>query len=141
MEIRQPGFNRIQKSTGTTKKEKKSDAHGFADALDDRATAPVHQNTAMFSVDPLFANLDEPSPEQKGIHQGLSLLDELEKLRGQLLGGNIAPDTIVSIQSYIKQLSTDTVDDHLKGLLLEIETRAVVELAKHRMRGRGSSSI
>ena len=136
MEIRSPGFNRIQKNTGTTKKEKKSTSHGFTDAMDERASASIHQSSAVFSVDPMFANLDEPSPEQKGIQDGLSLLEELEKMRQQLLGGVISPNTIVSIQSYVKQLNTDNLDDRLSGLLLEIETRAVVELAKQRMRGR-----
>jgi hypothetical protein len=139
MEIRSPGFDRIQKSTRTTKKEKKSEAHGFADAMDERSSAPIHQSTAVFSVDPMFTDLDEPSPEQKGIQKGLTLLDELEKLRGQLLGGSIAPESIITIQNYVKQMSTDNLDDHLKGLLLEIETRAVVELAKHRMRVHSSA--
>ena len=135
MEIRSPGFDRIQKSTRTAKKEKKSETHGFADAMDERSSVPIHQSAAVFSVDPMFTDLDEPSPEQKGIQKGLTLLDELEKLRGQLLGGSIAPESIMTIQNYVKQMSTDNLDDHLKGLLLEIETRAVVELAKHRMRG------
>ena len=139
MEIRSPGFDRVQKNTGTTKKAKKSEAHGFADAMDERSSAPVHQSTAVFSVDPMFTDLDEPSPEQKGIQKGLSLLDELEKLRGQLLAGRIAPESIVTIQNYVKQMSTDNLDDRLKGLLLEIETRAVVELAKHPMRGRSNA--
>ncbi|MES2253056.1 MAG: flagellar assembly protein FliX [Pseudomonadota bacterium] len=135
MEIRPPGFNRIQKNTGPAKKGGKTESKGFADAMDERSSAPVHQSAAVFSVDPMFANLDEPSPEQKGIQKGLSLLDELEKLRGQLLCGNIEPESIMTIQNYVKQLRSDETDDRLQDLLLEIETRAVVELAKHRMRG------
>lgn len=134
MEIRPPSLNNIQKNAGTTKKAKKSDAHGFADAIDERSSSPIHQNTAIFSVDPMFADLDEPSPEQKGIQKGLFLLDELEKLRGQLLNGSISPESIMTIQTYVKQMNTDNLDDRLQGLLLEIETRAVVELAKYRMR-------
>jgi hypothetical protein len=135
MEIRSTDLNRIQTKTEARKKPKKTTAHGFTNALDEQASPPIHQSSAVFSVDPMFADLEEPSAQQKGIQKGLSLLDELEKLRGELLGGGAAPNTIMDIQNYVKELNIDDLDDHLKGLLLEIETRAVVELAKFRMRG------
>lgn len=136
MEIRPPGLNRIQKNTGPLKKEKKSAISGFSDAIDERSLSAVQHSNIIFSVDPMFANLDGPSPEQQGIQKGLLLLDELEKLRSQLVSGQITIDTISDVQNYVKNLQTNDLDEQLQNLLLEIETRAVVELAKHHMRNR-----
>jgi hypothetical protein len=136
MEIRSPGLDRIQKNTGPLKKDKKSAVSGFADTIDEPSLAAVQHSNIVFSVDPMFANLDEPSPEQKGIQKGLSLLDELDKFRSQLVSGHVSIDTISDIQDYVQQLQTHDLDENLQGLLLEIETRAVVELAKYRMRGK-----
>lgn len=135
MEIRSPGFNRIQKNTGPLKKGQKSAVSGFSDTVDEPSLSAVQHSNIVFSVDPMFANLDEPSAEQKGIQKGLSLLDELDKFRSQLVSGQVSISTISDIQDYVQQLQTQDLDENLQGLLLEIETRAVVELAKYRMRG------
>jgi hypothetical protein len=103
----------------------------------------VQTSSFVFGIDPLFTNLDEPSPKQASIQAGLSLLDELEKLRTQLLSGSISPEIITNIKNYVQNIKdrlnekatehsndVSAVDETLREMLLEIETRAVVELAK-----------
>ncbi len=147
MEIRPPNQNTLQKNIGTIKKEKKTGGSSFSNALDDKAQISVQASAYVFRIDPLFTNFDEPSPKQAGIQAGLSLLDELEKLRAQLLSGSISSEIIITIQNQIKGIkdhlnekatehtnTTLPIDDTLREMLLEIETRAVVELAKLKVR-------
>ncbi len=147
MEIRPPTQNTLQKNIGALKKEKKASSNSFSAALDDKAQISVQASAYVFGIDPLFTNLDDPSPKQAGIQVGLSLLDELDKLRTQLLSGSISPEIITNIQNYVQSIkdrlnekatehSTDVsaIDETLREMLLEIETRAVVELAKLKVR-------
>ncbi len=136
MEIRPPSMNRIQKNTKAAKKEKNSIHHGFNDTIDEPSVTLIQQSSVVFAVDPMFTDLDEPSPQQQGIHKGLSLLDELEKLQKQLISGAVNQETILGIQNFVEKLPKNNLDEKLEELLLDIETRAVVELAKYHMNTR-----
>jgi hypothetical protein len=138
MEIRNPSIGKTGSPQGLSLGKKKDATGSGFDAVSTSdmvkiKSAAVFQNAAVFSVDPLFMNTDESSQRRKAIKKGFSLLDALENLRHKLVSGNVTYETLLTIKNHIQELSTGDVEPGLKELILEIETRALVELAKIKM--------
>lgn len=83
------------------------------------------------SIDALFLNLDARRKGQKqAIKKGDELLKQLDDLRINIIGGSIPKLALEKIAKTMKEQVESTVDEKLRNILLEIETRAAVELAK-----------
>ena len=75
---------------------------------------------------------DKPDEQKKkrAIKNGKSLLSELKTLNLALLEGRVTPQLLERINSLLLSQSLEKLSPDLQSLLLEIETRASVELAK-----------
>lgn len=133
MQINTVGPNFTIKSTKVEKKSAKSKTE-FQDSLEDtQETHPVHASTFIYGVDPLFTDLENPSRKKEAIKAGIKILDDLDRLRILMLHSDTAQDAIKilnNIQQSVSQYTTIDLDPELRDILTEIETRAVVELAK-----------
>lgn len=93
----------------------------------------VQTSSFILSVDPLFANLEHPSKQKQAIDAGLSILDELDKLKILLLHGEPSVELLSNlqhIQESVSRISKEEMPFELAYILTEIETRAIVEIAK-----------
>lgn len=98
------------------------------DALDHtHAPAPTGDVSGIFALQEL--SNDEFS-RKRLITQGHDILDQLERLRVQMLAGTLSRETLHQIQTLITLRRDQEGDPHLLALLGEIELRAQVELAK-----------
>jgi hypothetical protein len=134
MEIRPSAFHSIQNSAQVEKKQKKKSQSLFSENLEDSTEIyPVQASSFVLSVDPLFANLEQPSNKSAAVQAGLNLLDELDRLRANILNSETYDEslqTLLRIKEGVQNIPRDHIDTRLKEILLEVETRAVVELAK-----------
>lgn len=135
MQIGSVGSNISIKTQRADKKNAKGKA-SFHDSLSDTPeTHPVMASSFVFGVDPLFADLNNPSRKKEAIMAGMKILDDLDRLRVLLLYGAASQDAITTLdqlQQSLSQYPMDDLDPELREILVEIETRAVVELAKAR---------
>ncbi|MBX3485927.1 flagellar assembly protein FliX [Phenylobacterium sp.] len=87
----------------------------------------------VMGVEALLALQDvESATERKRRSVGRAgrLLDELDRLKISLLGGELDPGQLDQLTRTIREQRAATDDPRLEGILDEIETRAAVELAK-----------
>lgn len=115
-------------------RKKDGKTSSFADSLASDTDTALETTSVpvLFAVDPLFADMGK-SNKQAAIASGLKVLDELDRLQAMLLRGGTAKETIatlVNIKQAAKNLSKENIPEELNDILLEIETRAEVELAK-----------
>lgn len=83
------------------------------------------------SIDALFLNLDARRKGQRqAIKKGDELLKQLDDLRLNIITGSIPKQILEKISMTMKEHVESAVDPKLRDILLEIETRAAVELAK-----------
>jgi hypothetical protein len=68
--------------------------------------------------------------KRRSVGRAGRLLDELDKIKIALLGGELSPGQLDRLGRAIREQRSATDDPKLEGLLDEIETRASVELAK-----------
>ncbi len=123
------------KTTLPIKKKKAASEHFLHedDTQVDQFSSAAKMALTSLSIDPLFAQLNDQGDRQRAVMAGLQLLDELDKLRAMLLNGQAQNQTILTleqIKTQVEQLSSIHPDPQMQHILLEIETRAVVELAK-----------
>lgn len=84
------------------------------------------------TIDPFFsAMLDPENSRRQYVQKGKGLLDKLEKLRLDLIMGIISLENLMALKNNIGQLLVPGAGEELTQLILEIETRAAVELAKY----------
>ncbi len=82
-------------------------------------------------IDALFLNLDERRKGHKqAIEKSQSILHQLEDLRIGIITGSIGTKTLINIAALLHSHSQSIIDEPLRSILLEVETRARVELAK-----------
>ncbi len=83
------------------------------------------------SIDALFLNLDlRRKGHKQAIEKGGQILEQLDNLRLSIITGSIPRKTLENITSLL-QIHIETIaDERLRTILLEVETRAKVELAK-----------
>jgi hypothetical protein len=88
-------------------------------------------------VEALLALQEVESPTERrrrSVRRAGRLLDELDKLKVALLGGDLTQAQLDALTRAVKEQRAATDDPKLEGLLDEIETRAAVELAKFEAR-------
>ncbi len=82
-------------------------------------------------IDALFLSLDTRRQGYKqAIENGDKILKQLDTLRLDIITGSIPKETLENISTLLKTQLETTLDERLRNILLEIETRARVELAK-----------
>ena len=87
----------------------------------------------VMGVDALLTLQDVGGPlerRRRAVNRGIRLLDRLDELKIALLEGRITGENLVRLQVAIREQRAATDDPRLESLLDEIETRALVEMAK-----------
>jgi hypothetical protein len=133
------GYGSIGAAGGSKKAGKTGASGSFADILAaSGATEPAGVGAtsdvaALAAVNNMLA-LQEISEEdvrrRKLVQQGHNLLDVLEKLRRQLLIGNMPAHLLQELSRNIALQKQSVIDPQLTALMEDIELRAAVELAK-----------
>jgi len=120
------------KSTSPKKLEKVANSEKFS--LEESAEvikALTPSEIKLGSIDSLFLNLDSRRKSQRqAVKKGDELLKQLDELRLNIISSSIPKQVLQNISLALKEQVDATIDDKLRNLLLEIETRAAVELAK-----------
>lgn len=82
-------------------------------------------------IDALFLNLDQRSRGRRhAIEKTNKILNQLDSLRMGIISGNISRETLENISALLQAHSQTIMEEPLRTLILEVETRAKVELAK-----------
>lgn len=110
---------------------------GFADSLQRAAGASAPTGAAppapVTSISALLA-IQEVDPDQENRRQAVTrghvLLDGLDRLRMAILDGEVDETELRAIAADLAEHRPDLQDEALSEILDEIETRALVELAK-----------
>lgn len=88
--------------------------------------ASVDTIVALQSVDDSLTG----SGRARAVQRGEKILDSLDDLRLEMLGGRVAPAHLAQIMSLVKNQRENSGDSQLEDLLDGIDLRAQVELAK-----------
>jgi hypothetical protein len=87
----------------------------------------------VMSVDAILALQDVGGPlerRRRAVGRAGRLLDVLDKVKFDLLGGEVKAEDLHRLRAAIRDERENTEDEKLESVLNEIETRAAVELAK-----------
>ena len=68
--------------------------------------------------------------QKQAVEKSEKLLEQLDDLRLSIITGSIPRDTLQNLSSVLQDKIENVADERLRNILLEIETRAKVELAK-----------
>ena len=105
---------------------------GAAPAQDRRAAGP----TGVGSLDALIALQEVGGPlerRRRAVRRAGAILDVLDEVKLALLEGGLPPAALERLMLAVRQERGEADEPRLRDLLDEIETRAVVELAKLEM--------
>jgi DNA polymerase I-like protein with 3'-5' exonuclease and polymerase domains len=126
-------------SINSTKSAKKSSSNSqatgasftsFLNNISDVSPAFQAEETSFLS--PLFFDLEN---QEQLKEKGNKILSSLDKLRLEILAGEISKDNLTLLSLEIKDQKLKATDPKLQNILQEIETRAAVELAKMEIAG------
>jgi hypothetical protein len=104
-----------------------------------KSAGPAEASAAFgaLGVDALLAIQSEDDVmtgrRRRQIKRSRGILDALDDLKVSILSGTIDDEALLRLQGLIAEHREDIEDDRLQGVLIEIETRAFVELAKRRL--------
>jgi hypothetical protein len=132
MRIYGPNATRPATRTGTTQR---SSGTGFSISEDTNAVpaSPVRLAAGVGGIDALVALQGTPDPAERrrrAVRQGRGALDALDALKLGLLGGRLDAAALRRLQASAAELSMSSGDPGLDDVLVQIELRAAVELAK-----------
>lgn len=98
----------------------------------EETTQTAAQTNVQFApLDALFLNLDQNRKKQKQfIEHGNDLLEKLDNLRMGIIAGHMPRNVLQAISDALTKRNGLPTEEPLRNILLEIETRAKVELAK-----------
>ena len=85
---------------------------------------PIHALVALQEVD------DSTRSRRGAVRDGHDILDELERLKLELLEGHVSGARLEIIAGLVRRRREACVDPRLQLLIAEIDLRAAVELAK-----------
>jgi hypothetical protein len=88
---------------------------------------------AVSTLDALMALQEVGGPlerRRRAVRRADKILDALDSLKLELLDGPLDPAVLESLTRAVREQRSMTDDPDLEGLLDQVETRAVVELAK-----------
>lgn len=142
MEIKVTNYGGVKAAGSLRKRDGTATAGVFSDFLnaaqtEGTASAPeVSETTSAATIGNLLA-LQEISEEERKrerlIKQGKTMLDALERLRQQLLIGEIPMQMLPDLATSLAVQKESVSDPHLLGIIEDIELRVAVELAKLEM--------
>lgn len=138
MKIQGPG--RAQSTSKNNKSDKAKKADGsFKDMVAGSAkeTAQAAATQSIARVDALLAVQGAEDPTARAarrrmVQRGEAVLDELDKLRGAMLGGTLTIGHMIDIADVVASHREKIDDPALTAIMDEIDLRAQVELAKMR---------
>ena len=124
-------------ATGVRSTPAQTAASGFAIATPSAGapagvTAAASVN-AVSTLDALMALQEVGGPlehRRRAVRRADKILDALDSLKLELLDGPLDPAVLESLTRAVREQRSMTDDPDLEGLLDQVETRAVVELAK-----------
>lgn len=104
----------------------------FSLEADDNTNQVSNNSQVQFApLDALFLNLNqERKKQQKFVEHGNDLLNQLDSLRLGIISGRMPRHILENISNTLSNRKDLPTEEPLKTILLEIETRAKVELAK-----------
>lgn len=139
MKIQGPGQTKGPSKSGKSGKTEKSDA-SFGDfiAKETPSSGASQGAQSIAHVDALLAvqGAEDPTAgasKKKMRKRSMIILDELEKLRMAMLGGQMTVGHMVDIADVVACHREKIMDPALTGIMDEIDLRAQVELAKMRV--------
>lgn len=119
------------------KKAAAGDFSAFLDTADEveqtTATAPMMPMQAvnnLLFVQQTGAEDAQQHAKKQAVQHGSNLLNMLDKLRLSILSGTVSAQLAYDLAQRARQHALDVQDPELQNLIEEIETRALVELAK-----------
>lgn len=138
MKIQGPGQTQSTSKSKKADKAKKADG-SFKDMVAGGAQETAESGTAqsIAKVDALLAVQGAEDPTERAtrgrmVRRADDILEELDKLRGAMLGGTMTVGHIIDIADVVASHREKTGDPALTAILDEIDLRAQVELAKMR---------
>jgi len=137
------GTGGLSQTSGAKPTRTASGGEGFRIAGAPAPAAPVQVSGAtgvagVMGVEALLALQDVDSPTERrrrSVKRAGRLLDELDRIKIALLGGELGPSQLDALARAVKEQRSATDDPKLEAVLDEIETRAAVELAKFQAAG------
>ncbi|MBA4249982.1 MAG: hypothetical protein C0432_03505 [Candidatus Puniceispirillum sp.] len=138
MEIRSSQNSNKTKNIRSNQKSQKSHL-AFSDEINTTELAAESQPlfASIFStIDPLFLDSNNHKKNEKSaIFLSNELLDELEKLKISFLDQKTSntdhlDNLLAQIQSYTQNMDLNNIPEQLQDILLDIETRTIVEITK-----------
>lgn len=122
----------IRKSQNKTEPQKASGGTFKSTASTQKSDIETPQQTfAVQALESIMMDLSQGgSKHQQAIEYGFTLLEQLEELKTKLLTGDISLGDLEAIRSLLHPSRPKLDDSGLEEILLEIETRVMVELAK-----------
>ncbi len=110
------------------------DILGSADTTSTTSGAPpITDIQPLNTVGALLSLQEMPEDEirnRKAFTEGRSALETLEQLRDALLKGSVSPSMLRSLERHVQNQKALNPDPRLAEILLDIELRTAVELAK-----------
>lgn len=137
MEIRAP--QNTNKAKIIAQKKQTNNKSPFAQEIftdEIYTSSPSSLSSLINLIDPFFLNTNHQSnSEEKAILLGSEILDELEKLKLTIISDTKSNfsglnNLLTNIQSYTNSEKAEQLPIQLHEILLEIETRTIVEIAK-----------
>jgi hypothetical protein len=131
----------VKKSSDTIKTKSSkviSSGENFADYLRNSGIDnknEVNATSSLTAAGTIFAaqmvdDEEERQIKRKLVKKANTLLDNLEKIREEIIFGSVSKEKLIEISRLVKQKDVETKDEKLKEILEEIELRVEVELAK-----------
>ena len=123
-------------SVSKVKKTKRTERKGFGDAVEDSSfdgqkPASAQSPLDVGSIGALFNTINtQRHSDQKNVEYGHALLDKLEQLRLGIVAGEVPKSVLLDLQHMLSSSKEQVSDGKLQSILLDIEARVAVELAK-----------
>lgn len=133
-------YSPISKSSQASKKKGTSSAGGdflgllsANEAESTSSTTPATDIQSVSSMDALLSLQEIPDNElakRKAVQEGRNTIETLDKLRLDLLTGNVSGNIVNRLNEIVKLRKQFANDKKLDAIMQDIELRAAVELAK-----------
>jgi len=126
----------VLKKTTTKKIKTSNNEFNIVDEDAQDSTNSIGKTSAPRTSIPVFFKEEPSSQNKKHFMQGRAMLDELKKLRLELIQGRVTKDTLRHLDNLIQGKKNDStpLSEELKNILDDIETRVTVELEKLHLR-------
>jgi hypothetical protein len=132
------GTGGLSQTSGSKPARAAGGGEGFRVGGASAPAAPAQVSAAsgvggVMGIEALIALQDVESPTERrrrSVKRAGRLLDELDKLKISLLGGELGAGQLDALARAVREQRSSTDDPKLEAVLDEIETRAAVELAK-----------